>query len=87
MECVGRLELKAADLDDVKCIGSRLRNLRAQRRPDISKAQELLKWAPRTPLKDGLKATIAYFDELLKDQGVRDMVIDVAPASGALAKS
>src|ERR1051326_590486 len=58
-----------------------------QRRPDISKAQELLKWAPRTALKDGLKTTIAYFDELLKDQGVRAMVIDVAPASGALAKS
>ena len=39
-----------------------------QRRPDISKAQEVLKWSPRTPLKEGLKTTIAYFDELLKDQ-------------------
>src|SRR3954453_22795174 len=58
-----------------------------QRRPDISKAQELLKWSPRTPLKDGLKTTIAYFEELLKDHGVREMVIDVAPASGAFAKS
>src|SRR3982751_1652670 len=58
-----------------------------QRRPDISKAQELLKWSPRTALEDGLKTTIVYFDELLKDQGVRNMVMDVAPASGAFAKS
>ena len=58
-----------------------------QRRPDISKAQELLKWSPRTPLQDGLKTTIAYFEELLKDQGVRAMVVDVAPGSGAFAKS
>jgi UDP-glucuronate decarboxylase len=58
-----------------------------QRRPDISKAQELLKWSPRTSLQDGLKTTIAYFEELLKDQGVRAMVVDVAPGSGAFAKS
>ncbi|HYI30078.1 MAG TPA: UDP-glucuronic acid decarboxylase family protein [Bradyrhizobium sp.] len=45
-----------------------------QRRPDISKAQELLKWSPRTSLKDGLKTTIGYFEELLKDQGVRAML-------------
>jgi UDP-glucuronate decarboxylase len=42
-----------------------------QRRPDISKAQEILSWAPRTQLKDGLIRTIAYFDELLTDKGVR----------------
>ena len=41
-----------------------------QRRPDISKVQELLKWSPRTSIKDGLKTTISYFEELLKDQGV-----------------
>jgi UDP-glucuronate decarboxylase len=36
-----------------------------QRRPDISKAHELLGWEPRTRLSDGLKKTIAYFEELL----------------------
>ena len=51
-----------------------------QRRPDISKAQELLGWSPSTPLQDGLKATIAYFDELLKDDGIRAMLIEAAPA-------
>ena len=38
-----------------------------QRRPDISKARELLHWEPVTPLRDGLNRTIGYFDRLLKD--------------------
>ena len=38
-----------------------------QRRPDISKARELLNWEPRTPLRDGLMKTIEYFDRLLKE--------------------
>jgi UDP-glucuronate decarboxylase len=32
-----------------------------QRRPDISKAKELLHWTPRIPLADGLAKTIQYF--------------------------
>ncbi|MFA6414215.1 MAG: UDP-glucuronic acid decarboxylase family protein [Syntrophales bacterium] len=32
-----------------------------QRRPDISKAKELLHWAPGIPLADGLAKTIQYF--------------------------
>src|SRR6202051_4204335 len=39
-----------------------------QRRPDISKADDLLQWAPRTQLRDGLIRTIMYFEELLKDE-------------------
>jgi UDP-glucuronate decarboxylase len=46
-----------------------------QRRPDISKAHDLLKWAPQTPLRDGLIKTIAYFEDLLKDQVVRPFII------------
>jgi UDP-glucuronate decarboxylase len=42
-----------------------------QRRPDISRAQELLDWRPRTMLKDGLASTIAYFDRLLSDHKLR----------------
>ncbi len=42
-----------------------------QRRPDISRAQDLLDWKPRTMLKDGLTSTIAYFDRLLSDQKLR----------------
>jgi len=42
-----------------------------QRRPDISKAKEELSWTPRTKLKEGLIQTIAYFEQLLSDQGLR----------------
>ena len=38
-----------------------------QRKPDISKAKALLGWEPSTPLREGLTKTIAYFDQLLKD--------------------
>jgi UDP-glucuronate decarboxylase len=39
-----------------------------QRRPDISLAQqELGGWAPRTQLEEGLKKTIAYFDQVLSE--------------------
>ena len=47
-----------------------------QRRPDISKAHDLFGWSPRTPLKEGLTRTIAYFDELLRDKGVRERIGD-----------
>jgi UDP-glucuronate decarboxylase len=46
-----------------------------QRRPDISRAQDLLDWKPRTALKDGLLSTIAYFDQLLSDQKLRAQLI------------
>jgi len=36
-----------------------------QRRPDISKARDLLGWEPTVALRDGLGKTIAYFDGLL----------------------
>ena len=37
-----------------------------QRRPDISKAREILKWQPTTQLREGLTKTIDYFSNLLK---------------------
>ncbi len=37
-----------------------------QRRPDISLARDLLGWAPSVTLEQGLKPTIAYFDDLLR---------------------
>jgi UDP-glucuronate decarboxylase len=45
-----------------------------QRQPDISKAERVLGWSPRTSLREGLAKTIAYFDELLRDQNVRAML-------------
>ncbi|MBR4675311.1 MAG: SDR family oxidoreductase [Victivallales bacterium] len=37
-----------------------------QRRPDITKAREILKWQPTTQLREGLAKTIDYFSNLLK---------------------
>ena len=40
-----------------------------QRKPDISLAKEKLNWEPKIHLEDGLKKTIEYFDNLLKENG------------------
>jgi UDP-glucuronate decarboxylase len=63
----------------VSMVGSRSRivhrplpeNDPRQRRPDISRAQELLDWQPSIPLKEGLTKTIAYFDGLLAERELR----------------
>lgn len=36
-----------------------------QRRPDITRAQNLLGWSPTIPLSEGLKKTVAYFQKEL----------------------
>jgi UDP-glucuronate decarboxylase len=38
-----------------------------QRRPSISVAKRELNWEPLVPLLEGLKHTIAYFDQLLSE--------------------
>jgi dTDP-glucose 4,6-dehydratase len=37
-----------------------------QRRPDITKARELLEWEPKVGLEEGLRETIGYFNDILK---------------------
>ena len=39
-----------------------------QRRPDISRAKELLDWEPKVQLREGLHKTITYFEALLADR-------------------
>jgi UDP-glucuronate decarboxylase len=39
-----------------------------QRQPDISQAKAILGWEPKTQLREGLAATIAYFDKLLSTE-------------------
>ena len=38
------------------------------RRPDISRARETLGWEPQVALEDGLRATIEYFRERLREE-------------------
>ena len=38
-----------------------------QRKPNITKAKEILDWEPRIQLRDGIRKTIEYFDDLLKE--------------------
>jgi UDP-glucuronate decarboxylase len=39
-----------------------------QRKPDISKAAEVLEWAPKTELREGLRRTIGYFLPIVKGE-------------------
>ena len=39
-----------------------------QRRPDITKAKNILSWQPTIPLREGLAKTIEYFDTLLREE-------------------
>jgi UDP-glucuronate decarboxylase len=48
-----------------------------QRRPDISKAQELFDWRPTVPLYDGLTKTIAYFEDLLSTERIQPQSISM----------
>jgi UDP-glucuronate decarboxylase len=47
-----------------------------QRQPDIANAKKLLSWEPQTPLKDGLSHTVAYFETLLAEKGIRDVIAE-----------
>jgi UDP-glucuronate decarboxylase len=39
-----------------------------QRQPNIDQAKAVIGWEPKTPLEEGLKKTIAYFDGLLRSE-------------------
>ena len=56
-----------------------------QRRPDISRAQALLDWAPTVPLRDGLLATIDYFRKRLETWDLPQS--NAAPAPRARTES
>ena len=40
-----------------------------KRKPDISRAKELLQWEPKIGLEEGLDSTITYFAEVLNKTG------------------
>jgi dTDP-glucose 4,6-dehydratase len=41
-----------------------------QRRPDISRAQEILNWQPKVSRKEGLEKTIGYYQSLFKEHPI-----------------
>uniref|UniRef100_A0A832A4G7 UDP-glucuronate decarboxylase n=1 Tax=Desulfacinum infernum TaxID=35837 RepID=A0A832A4G7_9BACT len=43
-----------------------------RRRPDITRARQILGWAPTVPLREGLRKTIDYFDNFLRERGLAD---------------
>jgi len=47
-----------------------------QRQPDITKARNLINWEPHTALEDGLAKTIDYFEVLLRDQPIKDLLVE-----------
>lgn len=46
-----------------------------QRQPLIDLAKEKLGWTPKVPFEEGLKKTIAYFEELLRNQESRTGIL------------
>jgi UDP-glucuronate decarboxylase len=55
-----RLEARPLPADDPR-----------QRRPDIDRAGELLHWSPSTPARQGIEATVRYFEALLRGDPAR----------------
>jgi len=63
----------------IKMTGSRSRIIRlplpaddpTQRKPDISRAQDVLSWRPKVKLEQGLERTIAYFEQELSARPAR----------------
>jgi UDP-glucuronate decarboxylase len=52
-----------------------------RRRPDITLAKEKLNWEPNVQLDEGLKKTIAYFDQLLTQAAATHDSSKVRPSS------
>jgi UDP-glucuronate decarboxylase len=42
-----------------------------RRQPDIAYARQTLNWEPRVALRQGIEATVAYFDRLLSNSSGR----------------
>jgi UDP-glucuronate decarboxylase len=49
-----------------------------QRKPDITRAQQLLGWNPSIPLREGLEKTVAYFAGRMNEQGPETILAEQA---------
>lgn len=55
-----------------------------RRRPDISKARQLLGWWPQIPVRDGLRATVEHFRRLLQPASDRSAALERELAGASL---
>ena len=39
------------------------------RQPDISRAREILEWEPKVTLEEGLRLTVPYFEQKIRETG------------------
>jgi UDP-glucuronate decarboxylase len=53
-----------------------------RRRPDITRAETLLGWAPKVPLEEGLEATIAWFSREIAPRQPRPSIEERAVVVG-----
>jgi nucleoside-diphosphate-sugar epimerase len=67
-EAVQRLAGAGSELVHVTPTDERTKDDPQVRRPDISRAREVLGWEPRVSLDEGLAATIEYFRGLLANE-------------------
>ena len=58
-----------------------------RRRPDITRAKQLLGWSPRTSLEVGLKATITWFSEERADEGEASRTSPVLESAVSLGQA
>lgn len=54
-----------------------------RRRPDITRAKELLGWEPKIPLSEGLQQTAAYFSSVSLEPGLSSMTSGARQSSGS----
>jgi nucleoside-diphosphate-sugar epimerase len=55
-----------------------------RRRPDISKARQVLGWWPQIPVRDGLRATVEHFRRLLQPASERSAPLERELAGASL---
>jgi len=62
---VNPIGMRACYDEGKRCAETLFFDYHRQRKPDISMAKKELGWQPQIPLREGLKKTIAYFEQLL----------------------
>ena len=65
LEFAKKINLATANKAEITFVDARSSRDPQRRRPDITRAQEILHWEPKVALEEGLERTIPYFKEKL----------------------